>query len=1164
MNEFLHKLKYYRCTLWLAAAKAVFLAKMTALFFFAFTMQLAAAGFGQTVTISVKDAPIKKVFHEVRKQAGYYFIYNDELIASSKPVTLTISTDNVEELLHQVFRNQPLDFSINKEKTIVVTAKSTIRVQRTANGTVVDDEDGTPLPGVLVKEMGTTASAVTNEQGKFAITVKGNDAVLVFSHLGYTIMERVVGTAATLNIRLAVENKQLNEVVVQAYGTTKRGALTNAVSTISAKELAKRPMTNLSTALAGSAPGIMTTSGGGQPGSEMAVRIRGFGSINANMSPLYVLDGSPYDGVISNINANDIESISVLKDASASALYGARAGNGVIIITTKTGKKNQDHLEFKATQGITSRGLSSYEKVTGQQYFPLLWESYRNTLIDQGINAADASKLASGDYPRNPAGLQIYPGTSTAYSDISQLLVYNPFNVAGNQLVSNTGLFNSNASLLYPDDLSWRDAMERTGVRSDYSLGLNGGGAKSTYYMSFNYLDDKGYSKESDFNRITGRVKLDASPRKWFKAGLNVSGTLSKSTLANEGNGINENPFYVDLLMAPIYPVYLHDATGAFLLDENGDKMYDYGETSGRPIFPSRHVLAETLLNQLYNKRNALNGRGYTEISLMKDLKFTANFSLDVNNYEFLFNRNNTIGDSKGIGRTSRTNSKSVYTNYNQLLNYTKNLGKHHLSVLAGHENYVYDYQYLNASRDNQVVDGSVELDNYSNPAKANSYIDAYRTEGYLSRIQYNYDERYFASASYRKDGTSRFHENARWGDFWSVSAGWQINKESFFHAEWVDLLKVRSSYGEVGSDQLSGGYYYWQSFYDIGNNNGSEPGMTRSRTAGNTSLHWETNKSFDVALEFNLFKNRLSGTVEFFDKQSSELLFNVPLAESTGLTTQGQNIGGMYNRGYELQLAGDIIRKKNFFWNMGINLTTLKNNITKMPDGQPSIIDGTKNREVGRSVYDYWLRAWYGVNPDSGEELYVANPEATDVDAFMNAVGVVVTPNANSALYHYAGTAIPDLYGSVTNAFNYKNFTLSFTMMFQWGGKAFDNDYQSLMYNGTYGRALHVDALNRWQNPGDVTDVPRRTTGSTMYDSDRWLIDATSMSLRTATLNYSLGKSFAQKIGLSNASVYATGENLFMVSKRKGLDPTQAFTGVSSYSYAPSRVATLGINVTF
>jgi len=1019
--------------------------------------------------------------------------------------------------------------------------KSNTRQDRTITGTITSADDNSVLPGVVVSVKGTSISTASSADGKYSITVPEGKTTLVFRFIGFKTVEVPVEKTNQLNVQLKEESQQLGEVVVQAYGSIKRGALTNSVATINAKDLEKRPITNLNTAFAGASPGIQTNSGNGQPGNGPAVRIRGFGSITGDMTPLYILDGSPYDGALNSINPSDIESLSVLKDASASALYGARAANGVIIITTKQGVKGRDVVDFKASAGVTARGLANYEKLDAFQYYPLLWESMRNQYVATG-STADAAGLA-------------------ATNNIKSQLVYNPFNVADNNIVRTDGTINPDAKLLYPGDLSYRNAMEQTGIRQNYSLGVRGGSGKMTYFSSVDYLSDKGFSKKSDFNRTTGRVKIDAQPKTWFKSGVNVSGTLSKTLLANEDAGINENPFYVDLLMAPIYPVYKHDPqTGEFLYDENGEKIYDDGEL--RPQFQGRNILAETMANQMYNKRNALNGRTYAEITFLKGLKFTTNVSADLNNYEYLFYRNPEIGDGRTAnGRTSRTNSKTQSTNFNQLLNYSTTFNKHTIDLLAGHEYYRYLYNYLIARRDNQVVEGPIELDNYANPAVTDSYVNEYKVEGYFSRAQYSYDDKYFLSASLRRDRSSKFSTASRWGNFWSLGAGWQLNNESFLKPlTWIELLKLRASYGVVGSDNLNG-YYLYQSFYDIGNNNGSEPGMTRRRAAGNKALRWETNKSFDAAVDFAFFKNRLNGTFEYFDRNSQSLLFNVPLPMSSGLTQQPQNVGGMYNRGLELQLGGDPIRIKNFNWNLGINWTRFSNKITKMP--LDFIVEGSKKREVARSVYEYWLKDWYGVNPENGVELYTADPSVTDAQAFTNANGDLVTPNANSALYKYSGSAVPDYYGSINNTLTYKSISLNFLLMYQWGGKVFDSDYQSLMYNGSYGRALHVDALKRWQKPGDITDVPIRNTGTTMYDSNRWLIDASSISLRTASLTYNFSKTLARKVGVASAQCFTTGENLFIISRRKGLDPTQSFTGVSSYTYAPSRIITFGVNVT-
>ncbi|WP_158280756.1 SusC/RagA family TonB-linked outer membrane protein [Pararcticibacter amylolyticus] len=1116
--------------------------KITGIIILALTLEASASSFAQNVSITVTNANLKNVFKEVRKQTGYDFIYNNEVLERANPVTVKVVKQDLKVLLADIFRNQPLTYIV-EDKAIVVNVKTngaaSFVKDRVITGTVVSEDDGIPLPGVSVKVKGAARGVTTNANGYYSISVPGDGSVLQFAYVGFKTKEIAVSSGSEFNVKLSVENNELNEVVVQAYGTIRRGALTNSVSTIAAKDFEKRPITNVNTALAGAAPGIQTNSGSGQPGTGPAIRIRGFGSITAGMEPLYILDGAPYDGVLNNINPNDIESISVLKDASAAALYGSRGANGVIIITTKKGLKNSDRLEAKVSSGITSRALASYEKVDAFQYYPLMWESMRNQLVASGKTVTEANQLATNGIKTN--------------------LVYNPFNVADNDIVRTDGTMNPDAKLLYADDLNWREPMQQTGLRQDYSLGLNGGTEKSTYYVSLNYLDDKGYSKQTAFNRITGRAKIDAQPKKWFKSGVNIAGTISKTDLANEDAGLNENPFYVDLLMGPIYPVYQHDpSTGEFLYDDKGEKMYDDGEF--RPIYQGRNILAETSYNKLYNKRNALNGRGYAEVSFLKNFKLTFNAAVDLNNYEYLFYRNRIIGDGKSLnGRTSRTDTKSQYTNFNQLLNYNKKEGKHEFDFLAGHENYRYLYHNLNAQRQNQILDGNVELENYTNPATAGSYVEEYKTEGYFSRVQYSFGDRYFGSASYRRDASSKFYDKVRWGNFWSAGAGWNIHNEEFFRVKWIDHLKLRTAYGDLGSDAIPG-YYLWQSFYNIGENNNTEPGITRNRVAGNKELAWEHNTSLDAALEYGLFNSRVNGSFEFFHRKSDALLFSVPLPLSSGMTSQPRNIGSMYNRGWEVELRADAIKKKDFNWNIALNWTKFKNRITKLPSEQ--IIDGTKNRMVGRSVYDYWLRDFYGVDPQTGRELYTANPALEDAAAFTNDRGDQVTTDANSALYHFAGTAIADYYGSLGNTFSYKSFSLNFLFMFQVGGKAFDSDYQSLMYNGTYGRALHKDALKRWQNEGDVTDVPVRNTGTTMYDSDRWLIDATALSLRSASLTYTLPKTFASRMKISRAQAYLTGENLFIVSKRKGLDPTQSFTGVSSYTYAPTRIVTLGINL--
>jgi TonB-linked SusC/RagA family outer membrane protein len=1136
-----------------AVQKAFLIMKITSIILLIFSMHVSAASYAQKVSVSVKNASIKSVFKELRKQTGYFFIYNDISLSDANGITVTAKDKDLKEVLTAVFKNQPFTYEIQDKIIIVKERESDITVGKLVaikqiTGVVKAADNDLPLQGVTVRVKGGQAMTVTDKDGRFTIAVADNVRSLQFNFIGFTTVEVPIGANNQVNVSLQPQVTQLNEVQV-AFGTSTKRELVNAVSQITSKDFEKRAITNLNSALVGAFPGVQTNAGSGQPGNGPDIRIRGFTSINNSNGPLYVVDGAPYEGVISNINPDDIESISVLKDASATSLYGARGANGIVLVTTKRGKKNQNNISVKGMQGIISRGLPNYETVNAFQYYPLMWESMRNGLVSTTITKEQASLIASG--------LAVDPGRGTVFS-VKDNLGVNPFNVADNNIVLPDGTMNPDAKLLYADDLSIKDAIKRTGVRSDYTLSLSGGAAKSDYFVSLNYLNDKGFAIGSDFRRISGRVKVNAQPKTWLNAGLNISANRSISNQANEASGINENPFYADLIIGPIYSIYKHDpVTGEYLYDAEGKKIFDSGDN--RAVMTGRNIVAETMYNVNEINRNAILGNGNVDITFLKNFKFTTTFSVNLGNYRSIAFDNPIIGDAIGAGRTSRTNTTSTYANFNQLLNYNKTFDNHRVRVLLGHENYSFLYDNFNAARRGQIVQGSIVLDNYTTTTDVGSYENNYRTEGYFSRLEYDYKGKYLASGSFRNDASSKFSAEKRRGNFWSVGAAWNIDKESFFKAGWVDFLKLRSSYGKVAADNLSG-YYLHQALYTIGYNNGPEPGVLQASVAS-PDLKWETTTSADLALEFAMFKNRVSGSVELFHRESSNLLFSLPLPLTSGLLNRNVNLGGMQNQGIELQVAVDAVRKKNFTWNVNLNATTFKNKVVTLPAEYQGRINGTKRYEEGRSMYEFWLRDWYGINPADGRELYYAeNTKATTGIVYIGAD--TLTNSATNAKYHYTGTAIPKVYGSVNNTFSYKNFSVSVLMIYQLGGKTFDSDYQSLMYQGTFGRALHVDALNRWQNPGDVTDVPRRITAATIYDSDRWLVSSSYLNMRSATLTYTLQKSFATKLGLQSARVYASGENLFITTARKGLDPTQTFTGAPSYTYAPARVVSLGVNV--
>ncbi|MBA4141265.1 MAG: SusC/RagA family TonB-linked outer membrane protein, partial [Segetibacter sp.] len=761
---------------------------------------------------------------------------------------------------------------------------------RTITGSVTD-EKGTPLNGVSVVVKGANTGVNTDQNGQFTIPVTSSAQTLVISYIGFTTHELSLTSKTSYAVSLQSSSQSLDEVVVVAYGTAKKGSITGSVAQIGAKDLEQRPLTNVVSALAGAAPGIQLSAGSGQPGEPPAVRIRGFGSINASNSPLYVVDGVPYDYAISNLNADDIESISVLKDASASSLYGARAANGVIQITTKKGKKDRTQLQISVAQGAVSRGIPEYDRVNAFQYYPLMWEAYRNSLVypsaGTGLDRDTANKIASGLYPRfttgTSTGLQNFGGR--AYSDISQLLAYNPFNVARTDIVRTDGTINPTAQLLYGDDLDWFKDIERNGSRGDYSLAVSGGAAKSDYYLSLGYTKEKGYVLNSDFERFTSRINLNTQPLSWFRTGLNLSGIITKSKQgASESSSTGlVNPFYASRIIGPIYPVYAHSqTTGEYLLDEKGNRIYDLGSLASlglpnRPIAGGRHAIAETRWNENTLRRNVLSGRVFGEIAFLKDFKFTTNVAADFSNSLRVRYENRTVGDGAPSGRGTRTSGNNVTFTINELLNYSRSFGNHTIEALAGHENYDATYNTLQGQRTGQIVDGVIELINFTTTSSLTSTQDNYNIESYLSRLNYSYANKYFASASFRRDGTSRFAPESRWGNFWSVGAGWRLDKENFLqNAKWISALKLRASYGLVGNDNILDAdgnsiYFAYQSLYELGRSNGTLGGVAQE-SLENRELQWETNKTFDIGVDFGFFKNRLRGTAEFFDRRSDNL----------------------------------------------------------------------------------------------------------------------------------------------------------------------------------------------------------------------------------------------------------------------------------------------------
>lgn len=1023
--------------------------------------------------------------------------------------------------------------------------------EKSVTGKVTAD-DGSTLPGVTVTIKGTTKGTNTDVDGNFRISVPNNGR-LVFSYVGFTSQEINVGNQSTINVSLMSSNETLNEVVVTTFGTAKKTSFTGSAATISAEKIGPRPITNIGQALAGVSAGVQATVGSGQPGTAPAIRIRGFGSISSSNDPLYVVDGVPYSASIANLNSDDIETITVLKDAASTALYGARAANGVVMVTTKKGAKGKNNISVRYTKGFNSRGLQEYERVGPADYYPLMWEANRNNF---------AYRVA------NP--IAIATASTNATNNLGSIVGYNVYNVPFNQLVGTDGKLNPSATMIYSaDDLNWEKPLMRQGNRDEINISFSGSAEKSDYFLSLSYLKDKGFLIRSDYDRYTARLNVNNQIKSWFKVGTNLSTTIIKSNQADaDGNTNFVNPFFFSRGMAPIYPVYAFDPANpsTFLLNEDGTKKYDFGNLSAlglpnRPQNGGRHSLAETVLNQNFFRRNVVGGRGYAEISFLKDFKFTTNLGVDITNVNNITYGNPIVGDGAPAGRATHIFENITSYNLSQLLNYNKSLGSHSIGVLLGHENYNETDNRLNGSRSGQILDGNIELLNFTTTTNLDSRRRDRRVEGYFSRINYDFNEKYFASFSARRDGSSKFYKDTRWGTFYSVSAAWRLDQEAFIkELPFISTLKLRGSYGQTGNDgDIS--RYAWQPLYDLGANNATEAGILQS-SLGNRELEWESSNAFDIALEFGLLKNRINGTIEYFDRRSSNLIFDVPLPLSAGIITQTRNIGTMFNKGVELELDIALVRSKDFSWNINLNATKIKNQITKMPDASKEIIQGTKKLKEGQSIFDFWLRDFNGINPETGVVEYRAI-NFVPANSRITETGDTLTNVVSNARFHYNGSSIPLVSGAITNTIKYKGLSLSALVIYQIGGKTYDGAYASLMSTG-YNNAKHIDILNRWQNPGDITSVPRMDAGRTAdFDaaSDRWLIDASYLNVRTVTLAYTIPSRASKKVFLENAQIYASAENFIILSRRNGMNVQQNFDGVTSNAFSPAKSIVLGVS---
>ena len=1055
----------------------------------------------------------------------------------------------------------------------IAVSTSMAFAQSQISGKVTSSEDGSPVIGASIKVAGTNTGTVTDIDGNFSLNAPAGSK-LEISYIG--MVSKTVKAGRNLNIVMDSDNHSLDEVMVVAFGTAKKSAFTGSAAVVGSEELSKKVTTNVADALVGSVPGLQLRGGTGQPGDTQGkINIRGIASMYASTDPLIIVDGAPYSASLSNIPTEDIESVSILKDAASAALYGARGAAGVIIVTTKKGSNKEAKINVDMKWGSNSRAIPDYDviKDPGQYYEAYYAQLYNRNFYGRGQSAEQANLNAN----------------KTMLSDLR----YNVFTYPDNeQLIGLDGKINPHATLgrvvtgtdgkkylMTPDD--WANTLYNKSLRQEYNVSANGGTDRSTYYTSVGYLKDDGIIQQSGYERLTARLKADYQAKKWLKLGTNVgfvtsnqiqsSGLSSTSTLAN-------NPFVFTSTLAPIYPLFIRDENGNIMKDDLGNDLYDFGSSSKfgivRPVLDNNNPMAELALNRVTANGHQLNASMSADIQITSFLKANLTSTLiwgQTNGHTY---SNAYYGPKASVnGELQKESTESWRQNHTQTLTYYQDFGKHSVTVLLGHEYYKTNTRYLSATGQGGFTPSIQELAAFAKKLDSNSYRTAYNVEGYFGNAQYSYDDKYFGSFSYRRDASSRFAKDHRWGNFWSIGGAWLISKESWFKAPWVDELKIKASIGQQGNDNI--GNWAYIDLYTLSKTSDTSMAASFARM-GNKNITWETTTNLNIGTEFSFFNRRLSGTIDFYSKKTTDLLFWLSIPESAGSRGYYGNVGDIRNNGIEVTLTGSIIRTKDLDWSVTANIAHNSTKILKLPESKIADNGGfneTSKLEttqywyrVGGPLYNGYMPKYAGVN-EKGEATYWV-----DEDAGGGKHGTkysYTTTNPNSASKYETGSLLPKAFGGFSTTVVYKGFDFTASFDYQIGGKVYDSRYASLMSpcdnSSAAGSAIHKDYLKSWSPNNTSSNIPRWQYGDnyTTAQSDRFLTNASYFNFQSFTVGYSIP---TQHIPFfSKIRVYCSGENLGFISARKGLDPRYSYDGGTTLNaYSPVRNISGGIQLTF
>ena len=1072
----------------------------------------------QKVSLDFKNERVEKVLASIKSQTGMSLVFSDQLVDVNRKVTMQLKDVTLKEALTRLLSGINLTFEIRNNKIYFIEKKAVSQPgsrKKRVTG-VVKDVMGEPLIGANVVEKGrSTNGVITDFNGKFTLEVD-ESASLVVSYIGYLAQDIPTKGKGDFHIILKEDTNTLDEVVVTGYGDFKKATYTGSASVLTTEKLEALPVVSVGQMIESNIPGISVVAGtSSQPGAKTTLRVRGVASMNASTEPLYVLDGVPipsYDlsnftsmseaggmGFIETLNPADIESITVLKDAASASLYGAKGANGVVLITTKKGKEGKLRVNMAAKYGITDFAYTYRPLMGGEERRKLIHEGLVNFQLDKGVSEQEAQQYADANIDQYAKRLP------QGYSD-------------------------------------WESALFKTGYQQDYNLSASAGNQNSSFIGSLGYTKQTGVSLNSEMERFTGRV--DASNKyKKVEFGMNASFSWTKNVHLPEGKFYGSAIYASKVNLTPSTPIY----------NEDGTYASGYRENNGyNPIL-------EAEVNDYYARTVRAMGTAKIAYNVWDNLKVSSVFTVDYSLTKDFFFQSPDGRDGatyQGRGRMQMTD-RIRYTSQNNLT-YSKTFGKHSVSAVTAFEVMKYDYEDLYAAKKTYGQDINTSLGNAADPIDADQKLQEDALMSYVASVNYSYDDKYYASFSFRRDGSSRLSPDTRWGNFWSLSASWRLSQERFMQSlkSVLSDLKLRASYGVNGN--LPSSYYGYQSTYTTGAFYSGKPSPWES-TLGNEELTWEKNYALNLGLDIGLF-SRVNVSLDWYTRTTKDLLMSKQLNSISGFSSLLTNVGQMRNTGVELEVRSNNIKTKDFSWTTAFNLSHNKNKILKLAD-LPWFVDGRYVRKEGYPFNTIYLREYAGVDPETGSALYYDNQQDENGNYTKNKV---TDPGQASPIPLKDIT--PTISGGFMNTFNYKFIDLSFNLSYSFGGYSYDNASYILQDDGySVISNKSTEQRRRWQKPGDITDVPRFVYGNKKggnYNSSRAIHSTDHIRLKSLILGLNAPKAWLQKLGIGNARIYFSGTNLLTWAEYDQYDPEMS--GVVGFYTPPLKTYAFGLELKF